>query len=831
MEKYYGKSWIKVVEELNSNVNKGLYEYDCNLRREIENNKISLPYSKGFLKLFLGPLKQRYLYIYLIFIIFFFFNRFYVMGTISAILLIINLSLKLYDEIHKEKEIEILQNLNTSQVLVLREGIEKLVEAEDLVKGDIIYFRKNSIIAADIRVIDSENLKVDEKGVTGDNFIKEKDSIKIDYTVSSIGEISNMIFRGSVVKEGSGKGVVVEVGSNTQLGRLVKIINNTNNKKDILIKRTETNLFKIILCLILVQAILVLVFPGKLINKTELFAQGIFAIISIVFPFILLYYGKAFRKKVLIEDNIELNNISAIPLLSDAKIFFMEKIGNITRDELYVEKIYTNEQIYLSNKVDIVDINIKRLLDISILCNNSKYNRENTFIKGNIFEVAYAKFGIENSIYKERLEGLNRRKFELANSSDNSIITTINKNKKGYRANSRGKLESVLNCCTHILINGIEREINPEDIMKIKLADLNFSKEGLLTEAFAYRSFNYEPSKYENIESNLVFVGVIALENPLVDDVVDDINTIIESGVLPIIFTDDNKLSAEILGKKIGLISNQDQITSGVELESLSEEELIKTVSKARIYCKVNPETKNKIISLYNGDGYGFIAEGQTLADLSIISLASLGIVKGKVSMLLRKIGDVYTEKSSIKAFFDLINREKEIREANKTGLSIYAIISLAEIIFLNIQYFFGNGILTKEYYLILLNLFLMLPIILLNILCGNKTYKGKKAILRGVLFSIIPVASIYFIKNSYDIIGFLLIGGMAILDTLINCNIFSRNNLKFIKFFVISILIYGLSLTGLIIFTGFKFDLIIGIVVAWVLFIFILGDLIIRKW
>lgn len=830
MEKYYGKSWIKVVEELNSNVNKGLYEHDCNLRREIENNKISLPYSRGFFKLFLELLKQRYLYIYLIFIIFFFFNRFYIMGTISAILLIINLSLKLYGEVHKEKEIEILQNLNTSQVLVLREGIEKLVGAEDLVKGDIIYFRKNSIVAADIRVIDSENLKVDEKGVTGDKFIKEKDSIKIDYTVSSIGEISNIIFRGSVVKEGSGKGVVVEVGSNTQLGRLVKIINNTNNKRDILVKRTETNLFKIILCLILVQAILVFVFPGKLIHKNELFAQGIFAIICVAFPLILLYYGKAFRKKVFIEDNIEVNNISAVPLLSDAKIFFMEKIGNITRDELYVEKIYTNEQIYLSNKVDIGDINIKRLLDISVLCNNSKYNRENTFIKGNIFEVAYAKFGIENSIYKEKLDGLNRRKFELVNSSNN-IITTINKNKKGYRANSRGKLESVLNCCTHILINGIEREINHEDIMKIKLADLNFSKEGLLTEAFAYRSFNYEPSKYENIESNLVFVGIIALENPLVDDVVDDINTIIETGVLPIIFTDDNKLSSEVLGKKIGLISSQDQITSGVELESLNEEELIKTVSKARIYCKVNPETRNKIISLYNGDGYGFIAEGQTLADLSIISLANLGIVKGKVSMLLRKIGDVYTEKSSIKAFFDLINREKEIREANRAGLSIYSIISLAEIIFLNFQYFFGNGILTKEYYIILLNVFLMLPIILLNILCGNKTHKGKKAILRGVLFSIIPVVSIYFIKNSYDIIGFLLIGGMAILDTLINCNIFSRNNFKFIKLLAISILIYSLSLAGLMIFTGFKFDLIIGIVLAWVLFIFILGDLIIRKW
>ena len=831
MKKYYSKSWIKVVEELNSNVHKGLYEYDCSLRRNIENNKITLPYSKGIFKILLELLKQKYLVIYLAFILFFLLNKFYIMGIITSILLIINLSIKFYSEINKEKEIEILQNLNTSQVLVLREGIERLVEAEDLVRGDIVYFRKNSIIAADIRIIESENLKLDERGVTGDNFIKEKDSIKIDYSVSSIGEISNMLFRGSVVKEGTGKGIVVEVGGKTQLSNLINVISNSKNKKDILIRNIEINLINIFLCLLLVQAILILVFPGKLISKTELLAQGLFSTISIAFPFILIYYQKSFKKKLLLEDNIELNNVSSLSLLENVKILFMEKIGNISRDELYVDKLYTNEKIYLSNKIDISDINIKRLLDISILCNNSKYNKDNKFTKGNIFEVAYARFGEENSINKDRLEGLNKRKFELINSTDRNIITTVNKNRKGYRANSRGNLDSILSSCTHILINGIEREITPEDIMRIKLTDLSFLKEGLQTEAFAYRSFSYEPSKFENIESNLIFVGIIALENPLIDDVSDDINTMIDLGVLPIIFTDDNNISAEFFGRKIGLISNEDQIASGMELESLNDEELINRVSRARIYCKVNPELRNRIISLYNQDGYGFIAEGESLADLSIISLANIGIVKGKVSMLLRRIGDIFIDKSSIKTFFKLRNREVEIKEASNVGISIYAIITFTEIVFLNFQYYLSSGNLTKEYYVILLNLFLMLPIILINTLCGNKSYGGKKSILRGVLFTVIPVLAIYFIKDYFDIIGFLLIGGMAILDTVINCNVLSKNNIKFIKLLIIAILIYVLSLTGLIIFLGFKFDLIMVIIVGWLLFIFTLADLIIKKW
>ncbi|WP_288221481.1 hypothetical protein [uncultured Clostridium sp.] len=831
MEKYYGNSWVKVIEDLDSDIHKGLYEDDCNLRRNIENNRIELPYSKGFFKLLLGVLRQRYLYVYLLFITFFFLNKFYLMGIVLSFLLIINIFFKLYNEIHKEKEIEILQNLNTSQVLVLREGIEKLVEAENLVKGDIVYFRKNSIIAADIRIIDSDNLKVDERGVTGDNLIKEKDAIKIEDKVSSIGEISNMIFRGSIIKEGSGKGIVVEVGKNTQLGKLVNIISNTNNKKDILIKSLEINLFKITLCLILVHAILILIFPGKLLDKTELFAQGVFAIGSILFPLIVLNYGKYYKKSLLEDNEIELNNFSILALIKDVKIFFMDKLGNISKKELYVEKLYTNEQIYLSNKIDSIDINIKRLIDISVLCNNAKYNGDNNFIKGDIYEVAYVKFGIDNSVYKGTLESSNRRKFQINNSFNGEIITTLNKNKKGYRANSRGKLESILECCTHILINGIEREITSEDIIKIKLADLNFSKEGLLTEAFAYRSFYYEPSKYENIESNLVFVGIIALENPLIDDAIDDINNILGEGVLPIIFTDENKLSAEFFGRKLGLVSEGEQVISGAELEYLNNEDLLKAVSKARIYCKVNPETKNKIVSLYNRDGYGFIAEGETLADLSIISLANLGIVKGKISMLLRKIGDVFIEKSSIKAFFDLKDRSKDIYESTKRGLNIYTIIMLSEIIFLNFQYLFGKGILYKEYFILMLNLFILFPILLLHSIYGKYSCMNKKVILRGTLFILIPIIAISFSKENYDVIGLVSIGGISILDTLINCKMFSKKNIKALNLFLISIFIYAVSIGVLVILNNFKFNIIEVVIEGWLLFIFLLADLIIRKW
>src|SRR5690606_21193763 len=153
------------------------------------------------------------------------------------------------------------------------------------------------------------------------------------------------------------------------------------------------------------------------------------------------------------------------------------------------------------------------------------------------------------------------------------------------------------------------------------------------------------------------------LENPLIDDIVDDIEKVMDNGVLPIIFTEDNKISSELLGKRLGLISSLEQVTESDELDALDEKEILKVVSKTRIFCNLNPEQKNKIISLYYNDGYKFSIEGETLGDISLISLAQIGVVKGKLSMLLKKIGDIYTNISSIKAYFKLKEKYSEVEE------------------------------------------------------------------------------------------------------------------------------------------------------------------------
>ncbi|WP_300384968.1 cation-transporting P-type ATPase [Clostridium sp.] len=835
MKEYYGNSWAKVVDLLESNIYKGLYQYECEIRKkENGDNKIYLPYSKGRIKLFLEIFKQKYIYIYLTFIIFFFIYSYINMALIAIIILLLNIIIKFYHDISKEKEIELLQNLNTSHVLVLREGVERLLEAEELVKGDIVYFRKNSLIAADVRVIESEGIKVDERSVTGDKFLKDKYSTKIEGRVLSIGDINNIIFRGSIIKEGSGKGIVIEVGNKTELGKLIRIMDNSKTKKDVAINKLEENLFKISLCLVLVQAILGTILPGSFIEKTSIIGTSMFSIISIAIPFIILYYGKYTKKRILEEEDIELNNFSALDLAKDVKIMFLDKVGTITKDELYLEKIYTNEQIYNSGKIEKSDININRLLEISILCNNAKYIKDNSWHKGDMFEIAYVKFGLENSIFKGNLESKNRRKFELPRDSNKNMVATVNKNKKGYRSNIRGNIDEVLECCTSILINGLEREITSKDIMKIKIGEQGFSREGLITEAFAYRSFNYEPSEQENIESNLVFVGLIALENPLVNEVQDEIEHLIKSGVLPIIFTEDNKIATEVLGRKIGLVYSENQITSGSDLDNLNSQELLDIVSKTRIYCNLKPEQKHKIVSLYNEDGYKFTIEGENIGDLSLLSLAQIGIVKGKVSMLLKKVGDVYISKSSIKAFLNLKEEGENIEKGINRGVRIYIFTVLSEIMFFNFQYLINGNFKIDEYFIIGINLILLAPIILTNMIFGKEDIEGNnknKLLLRGLLYILTPIGLVILSKDSNEILGFILFGAMLIIDTLINNKTIKKGNIKGLKFIILSMSIFSLLVFFIALAKSYEYNTISLIIIASLISIFLISDIIIKKW
>ncbi|MGL4108584.1 cation-transporting P-type ATPase [Clostridium sp. LP20] len=831
MEKYCNNSWKTIVEILASDIYKGLSESECDQRRKAYgDNKIYLPKGNSKVSTYIKLFLSLYLFVSIAVISFLFYRQEYIMGIITLAMILVNASIKLVHVYKRQKEVGFLQNINYATITVIRDGKEKIIKAEELVKGDIVLFSKGSLIAADIRIIEAKDIKVDEKNITGESFLKDKFESKIDGNISAITEMKNILFKGSVIKEGAGAGIVIETGNSTQLGRLLAMLVYANNSKHTLDSKLEKPLGRIMITLSIVAIGFFFIFnnysQGLENLELSLFSIQVFPIGAVV-----LLYVK-FMKKDLLKEGIELINISTVDLINDIEILFLDKIGSITKEKMVVRKIYSNNVLYEDKNVNYnKDINIKRLIDILLLSNNAVYNVKDDSGSGDLSEIAYLSFAAKKLAYKSVLDSKFKRVFEIPMDSDKRILTTLNKSKKGCRANVKGNVDTILERCTHIMIDGLEKEISEEDIQRIKDIDFNFSLEGLATQAAAYRSFSYNPSVSENIESNLVFVGIVGLENPLNENIKEQITDIKSRGILPILFTEDNKITATTIGKKAGLISNSAGVISGVELDSMNREELIDTLSKVRVFSRVNPEIKGRIVGLFTKDNYSVAASGETLGDLASLSLSKVGIGKGKAPEIVKKVSDIFIKENYLRGFISIFDISKKFQERATKSISTLIALAISEIVIINIFPLINSSGEIEMIPLAIINILLAPPISLVLLRVDGEEFKRKKYIVRTILWSLLTLGAIYGVDGRYAEVILLTLGGIFIEYTLLSSKIkfkgLSIEALLFLTTIFIWIISAGILVSiNSLLFSTFQVVKLIGILVSYIII-----ELIMKRW
>lgn len=815
MNIYSNNSWKAVVEMLKSDIYKGLSEEECEKRRKSSgDNKIFVAQNKGFISS-LNSFFSIYIFLSIAIAGILFYLNEYAMGVITAAIIFISLLIKIAHGKSKANKTKFLQNLNNTNTKVLRDGVTKVIKSEELVKGDIVYFSKGSLVPADIRIITATEIKVDEKNITGESFLKDKFDSKIDDDIYFIEEMKNMLFKGSVVVEGEGSGIVVEAGNSTELGKMFALIMHSNQNKHTLGKKIEKRLGKIIVILLLF-AVSASILNYYFVHNLYGLSLSLFSIQAIPFIGIALLYVIVLRKD-LRKKGIDLVNMSTLDIISQIEILFMDKIGSVTKAEMTVDKLYVNNRIL--DKKEVIynrEITVKRLIETIVLCNNATYDSEKDIAEGELKEVAYLKFANEKMAYKAMIEENHRRVFEIPMDTDKRVITTINKVKQGSRANSRGNVDAVLDRCSHIMIDGLEKEITAEDIERIKAIDFNFSLEGLITQGIAYRSFSYTPSREENVENNLVFVGIVALNNPLNDDLENDMSEIKNRGIIPIMITDDNKIVAASIGKKAKLTSSNSKVISGVEIYSLGNEELIDTVGKTRVFSRVTPELKAKIIGLFIKDKYKVAASGENLGDLPAISLSNLGIGKGNAPQIIKNAADLFIKNNYLKGFLSIFDTAKRFNEGIDKVETAFITLLFSEIVIVNALPIVNTEINMSYIPILIVNVILTIPLFLL--LVGSPNGKDKKYILRGIVNSILALVALYDVNSNFQEILVVILGVFMISHVLFNTSIsFKKVSFQLILL-ITSIILWLIFSGGLILLNGLtltSFDLIkIGVII-----------------
>ena len=734
MVKWYGKANVKVVEILNSDISFGLTEDKIKYMRETYGENIILkPEIPSILSLIIGEIKQLWMIVSLCFVAMLYYNEMQIIAYFVMSTVIISVSLLVRMDYKKEKSLMAIDNLNTPFSYVVRDGKLCKINCEEMVVGDIVLLEQDRVVPADIRIIEGQDLKVKEVAVTGEKYEVEKYHMMIEGEVSNLSEIKNIVFKSSLITQGEGLGVVIATGMNTQIGEIIKVLLEHKNSNMGFSKSLSKAFNKVALITIIVE-IMTLVFAlNKNLNVHETVNALIYICMAFNLPIFIIIVSLFFNILFLQfkKKNIYIKDVSVIYALTNISTIFMKKLGSISENKLVFRDVYCNNMLIdVQNESLEIDSTIERIMSIALLCNDAKLCIEGEKCIENInsmeelAEQTILKYCSEEFIEISELEGKQERIFQIPYDSDKRIKTVVNMIEDRYRANVTGVLDRLINKCTHILINGVEMEIKDTDIQNIIDVHIGMSNKSYNVVAFGYRNFNYEPSIDENIESNLVFVGLIGFENPIKEKSYATIKTCKDINVRLIMDEEENKLAAFAFGKRIGLVHKKEEILSGIEIDHMSKEEFEKNIEDVSIFSKITTKHKSDIVNSLNSKGYCIASVGDSLTDLEYLNSSHISISVGnECSTIVKKLSSLFLKENDFSEIINLIKQSKRIiNYVSKSALFLCA-AGLSEIFILLISLIISGELPFALFEALYLN-FIIIPICGISILLQNRNAK-----------------------------------------------------------------------------------------------------------
>ena len=534
-----------------------------------------------------------------------------------------------------EKSLEALKKMSSPTCVVRRDG--KLVElkAEELVPGDIVILEEGRTVPADLRLIQSINLKTDESSLTGESLPVEKDADIVFTDTVGVGDRVNMAYMSTPVVYGRGEGVVALTGINTETGKIAKMLSEGEDDSTPLQKQLA-KLSKFLG--ILTIAIVALLFIIQLIDlvKTNthtplgtegwidglienfMFAislavaavpEGLPAVVTIVL---------ALGVQKMVRANTIVRKLPSVETLGAVSVVCSDKTGTLTQNKMTVVKAYLNEQ--LIDEEDITNDNCKFLSMGLSLCSNA-YVDEGLY--GDPTEIALVEYANKLNQHKADLEKEAPRVDEYPFDSVRKMMSTQHEYNGKKIIFTKGAIDSILKVATKIEINGKVRELNDKDKENIMAASDAMAVEALRVLGLAYAYSD------ELKEENLVFVGLVGMIDPPRPECKNAVDIFKNAGITTIMITGDHKTTALAIAKKLGITDENGEALSGEEIDALSPEELQEKVKTVHVFARVSPENKVQIVTAVRANGNIAAMTGDGVNDAPSLKAADIGIAMG----------------------------------------------------------------------------------------------------------------------------------------------------------------------------------------------------------
>ena len=675
---WYTKNIKDVEKELKTNIKTGLKDIDVKVRQdEFGENIIEEGKKESIIIRFIKQFKDFMIIILIIAAIVSAIVSYlentgdYFDSLIIIAIVLFNGIMGLIQETKAEKAIEALKKMSSPVAKVRRNGKVQTIKGKDVVPGDIVILEAGSFVPADIRLINTYNLKIEESSLTGETepVLKNSDNIFIDRNVP-LGDIKNMAFGNTIVVNGHAEGIVVETGMNTEVGKIAKMImRNVAPMTPIQKKLEEVGKTLGIACI----AICIFIFIIGVIKKIsviEMFMtsvglavaaipEGLPAIVTIILSIAVTKMAKK---------NAIIRKLPAVETLGSSKVICSDKTGTLTENNMKVVEVVGNKE---------------KVLRFSTLCTDCEI--VDNVIEGEPTEKAIVKEALENNINKYTEMTNMPRVAEIPFDSTRKLMTTVHELKNGgYRIITKGAPDVLLDKCSYYEEMNNIKEFDKSFYDLIKNKNNKMAEKALRVLAVAYLDVDILPSQIdsETIEKGLIFIGLIGMIDPPREGVKEAVKECKKAGIKTVMITGDHIITAKAIAKEIGILGKDELAITGNELDKLTDKELVKNIMNYSVFARVTPEHKVRIVKLFQRAGMVVAMTGDGVNDAPALKKADIGISMGlKGTDVAKNASDMILNDDNFVTIVEAVKQGRNIFDNIKKAIHFLIATNIGEIV------------------------------------------------------------------------------------------------------------------------------------------------------
>ena len=556
---------------------------------------------------------------------------------VILVVVVINTVMSLIQESKSEAAMEALMQMTAATSKVLRNGKVCVIKSEDIAVGDVVVFEAGDAVPADCRILESHSLKAEEAALTGESVPVSK-IVDILYWRDgdpeiALGDRKNMLYSGSTVVYGRGRAVVTATGMETEMGKIAEALSEAEKEQTPLQKKmAELSRFltKLVLGICILVFIIGIVeplllsgqgFSWRMLGDTGLntfiaaialavaaIPEGLPAVVTIILSIGVTAMSK---RQALIR------KLTAVETLGCTQIICSDKTGTLTQNKMTVVDEFTTDKMLLATAM--------------ALCSDAEIAEGETSAVGEPTECALVNYAFSLGMPKYELNEKQPRIGEAPFDSGRKMMSTVHRTEKGIIQYTKGACDMMLARCTGYLTPEGVVPMTQERKAEIERQNKSFADRALRVLCAAYKEYSGVPESYEaeDIEKDLVFIGLTGMIDPCRPEVYEAINKCREAGIRPVMITGDHKDTAVAIAKDLGIIADESEAIVGAELDRFTDEEMVELVTKYSVYARVQPEHKTRIVQAWKARGCVTAMTGDGVNDAPSIKAADIGVGMG----------------------------------------------------------------------------------------------------------------------------------------------------------------------------------------------------------